>query len=133
MTFGTATPGKPLRAMRRVTVTWTSDDTTGAVSGTSTEEFFGLFWGIATDPDTGAPAPSDNYDVCVTDSSGRELLGGTAGASSTDGNGMNRDTANTEFAQASPYPIPIHSTLTLTLTNCGNSKSGVIYIWVENR
>ena len=131
MAFGAATPGKPLRAMRRVTVTWTSDDTSGAVSGTSTEEYSGLFWGITTDP--GATAPTDNYDVCVTDETGLELLGGTAGSTSTNGNGMNRDTTNTEFAQANPYPIPIDGPITLTLTACGNSKVGTIYLWVESR
>ena len=131
MAFTAATPGKPLVAMRRVTVTWTSDDTTGAVSGTSTEEFSGLFWGITTDP--GATAPTDAYDVCVTDETGLELLGGTAGASSTDGNGMNRDTTNTEFAQANPYPIPIDGPITVTITAAGNSKVGTIYMWVERR
>lgn len=131
MSFGDPNKVRQGLSMRRTAVTWTSDDTTGAVSGTSTYVFSGLFWGITTDP--GATAPTDNYDVCVTDDLGVELLGGTAGSSSTDGNGMNRDTSNSEFAQASPYPMPIDGTITLTLTNCGNSKQGTIYIWTEDR
>jgi hypothetical protein len=131
MTFGAQAPLNPAQIMRKTAVTWVSDDTTGAVSGTSTETFSGLFYGITTDP--GATAPTDNYDICVTDDTGLELLGGTAGASSTDGNGMNRDTANTEFAQASPYPIPVDGPLTITITGAGNSKVGTIYIWHESR
>lgn len=131
MTFGDQGKVKPAQGMRRTAVTWTSDSSTGSVSGTSTEHFCGLFYGIVTDP--GATAPTDDYDVCVTDDIGLELLGGTAGSSSTDGNGIDRDTANSEFAKADPYPIPVKGPLTITITNAGNSKTGTIYIYHETR
>lgn len=122
MSFGDQTPFKRGQAFRRTTVTFTTDDATGAVEGTSTEEFCGLFYGITTDP--GSAAPTANWDIVVKDEFGVDMLGA---------NGSDRHTSNSEWASASPYPRPVNGPITISITNAGNSKTGTIYIDHEPR
>lgn len=106
-------------------IEWTvlTDDAAGTASGTTTETFSGLVHGAWFNP--GSTAPTDDYDVTITTSKGYDVLGG---------NGANRDTANTEYVQASPYPLAIsNETFALAVSNAGNAKSTVITLLVEAR
>ncbi len=105
--------------MKTITFSWTSDDTTGAVTGSTTDTINGLVYGLKTNP--GSTAPTDNYDITVTDADGLDVLGGV---------GADRDTANTEYAAAKDgagnvVPIPVSGVLTINVSNAGNSKVGV--------
>lgn len=117
--------------VRKVIATWTSDDATGAVTGT-TSRIVGSLVKAVTDP--GAAAPTDNYDIDITDDYSVNVL-----AACKTGLG-NRDTANTEEtyffllnADTSPLSMPqqpvVCSPLTISITNAGNSKNGVLVLF----
>jgi len=124
-------PGGPIT---RVIGTWTSDDTTGAVSGTTANKISGRLVKAVTDP--GAAAPTANYDIVLTDSESVNVLTGC------DDDLQNRHTTTTEETyffvldtDATPLAKAQHpavcSVLTVAVTNAGNSKNGVIYLYVE--
>lgn len=108
-------------SMRTITVDWTSDDTTGAVSGT-TRAVVGNLVRFVTDPD-GVAAPDDNYDIDLLDANGASLFGATSLL-------LNRDTANIE-AVVPTYRIPTDSTITVSVSAAGNSKEGQLIIYIE--
>lgn len=122
--------GKPA-GIRKVLVDWTSDDSTGAVSGT-TEKIVGQLIKAVTDP--GATAPTDDYDINITDEEGVDVL---AVCQSTL---ANRDTANSEQvyflvldAAGTPLAQSVHPVvcdkLTIAVTNAGNSKVGQLILY----
>lgn len=117
----------------KIIADWTSDDTTGAVSGT-TRKIVGEIVKAVTDP--GATAPTDDYDIAVTDEEGVDVL---APCQSTL---ANRDTANSEQvyflvkdAAGTPLAQPVHPVvcdkLTVSITNAGNSKVGQLILYVR--
>lgn len=117
----------------KVIVDWTSDDTTGAVSGTTRKIVGRLIKGV-TDP--GATAPTDNYDIAITDEESVDVL---AACQSTL---ANRDTANSEQAYflildtaATPLAQSLHPVvcdkLTIAVTNAGNSKVGQLILYYQ--
>lgn len=120
-------------AVKKVVVDWASDDTTGAVTGT-TRKIVGTLVKAVTDP--GTAAPTDNYDITITDEEGADVL---APCQSTL---ANRDTANTEQvyflvldAAGTPLAQSVHpvvcDALTVAVTNAGNSKTGQLIIYYK--
>lgn len=130
-TYDDGVDGAGLRCnIRTVIVDWLSDDTTGAVSGTSRKVVGELIKGV-TDP--GATAPTDDYDIAITDEEGADVL-----AASFD-NLADRDTANSETVHfgltdgtvnTSAFPV-VCSKLTIAVTNAGNSKVGRLVLYVR--
>ena len=122
MTFSYDNIGK----IRKVIADWVSDDTTGAVSGTTVKIIGSLIKGV-TDP--GAAAPTASYDVVVTDEEGVNVLGNCRDDL------IDRHTSNTEevyffvsdLATTDPGGIvhpAVTDKLTISVTNAGNSKDG---------
>lgn len=134
ITYDDGVDGGGLRAsIRTVRIAWTSDDTTGAVTAT-TRKIAGRLIKAVTDP--GATAPTDDYDITITDEDSVDVL-----ARCTTGLG-NRDTANTEevyFTVLNTDSIPLStsiapvvcSKLTVAVTNAGNSKQGTIILYYQ--
>lgn len=123
------------RAMRKVIVDWTSDDTTGAVTGT-TGKISGQLVKAVTDP--GATAPTANYDIDITDEEGVDVLAVCIAA----GRLQNRHTSTTEQVyflvenvDAAPLASSAHPVvcdkLTIAVTNAGNSKVGQLILYVR--
>ena len=114
-------------------ITWTSES-----GGTFTEwvsrEVNGWIMGFETDPD-GTSAPTDNYDIVLTNKNDRNIDGdtGTGASPNQDGVLANRDTANTEYTQllfnGSYGGHPNEGALTLNINAPGNSKVGKIRIF----
>ncbi len=119
--------------IRKLIVSWTSDDTTGAVSGTS-PKIVGTLIKAVTDP--GSAAPDDNYDIAITDEEGVDVLAACQ-------NGLsNRDTANSEQVYflvldtaGTPLAQSVHpvvcDALTIAVTNAGNSKTGQLVLYYK--
>ena len=101
---------------------WTADDTTGAVSGTTTEVFTGKILALATVPGTGGTQPDDNYDVVANDNNSLDVLMG---------GGANRDETNTEYVLSTSLGAVVASQLTVSITNAGNSNTGTVYIYIR--
>lgn len=98
--------------------TWLSH-TDGSASLVTPHQFHGEVLALVTDP--GATAPTDNYDITITDADGYDVLQGA---------GANRDTANTETA-VPPAKSIAFGALTLNITNAGDSKVGVVTLYIQ--
>lgn len=71
---------------------------------------------MVTDP--GSPAPTDNYDITITDARSMDLLSGA---------GANRDTSTTENASPTA-PIPINGAVTFNLSNNSVNSAQIIVV-----
>lgn len=79
-----------------------------------------------------ADAPTDNYDVTLTDEQGVDVLMGL---------GANLDTVNTsnvrpgisftDGVETSVAPVAVDDKLLLSVTNAGDSNDGVIVLYVR--
>lgn len=111
-----------------VTVAWVSDDTTGSVSATipmvtAAYDITGFFpYAVETYPGAGDLAPADNYDIVITNSGGLDVCAGNA---------LNRHTSNPQSVycttSSQPYQA-VQGSLTVAVTNAGNSNEGTITI-----
>lgn len=121
--------------IKKVLIDFTTDDTTGSVTCT-TKKISGELIKIVTDP--GGTAPTDNWDVVLTDEEGVDLSGNMDDAAIAAL--IARDTANTEetylclfdtaagTSRVAAFPV-ICDKLTVTVNNAGNSKTGQIIIY----
>jgi hypothetical protein len=121
-------------SIRKVLIDFTTDDTTGSVAVT-TRKIVGELIKIVTDP--GGTAPTDAYDIVLTDEEGVDLsvhMDDVAIAAL-----INRDTANTEetylpledtagTGRVGAWPV-VCDKLTVTVNNAGNSKTGQIILY----
>lgn len=111
----------------------------GTASAT-TSKLSGRLVKAVTDP-SGSAAPTDDYDVVITDEEGMNVL--AFGAT----NLTNRDTANSEAIlvyslgtytiaeDTASYTIrvgaPVCDKLTISVTNAGDSKAGQVILYFE--
>lgn len=118
----------------RVVADWTSDDSAGTASGTTTVKVIGKLIKAVTDP--GSAAPTDNYDITISDDEGVDVL---AACQSTLANRHTTTTQQAYFllldAAGTPLAQSVHPVvcgpLTLAVANAGNSKTGQIILYVE--
>lgn len=124
--------GRPGR-YKKVIVDFLTDDSAGTATVT-TDRICGELIKIQTDP--GAAAPTDNYDVTITDEEGINVVAGIQNAAALG----TRDTANSEEtylhllnADMTPigfavYPI-VCDKLTIALANAGNAKTTQVILY----
>lgn len=122
-------PLTPKSVWKIVTITWTAH-TDGTVTSESftengfTQDIPANIQYAVTDP--GSTAPTDNYDITITDASGNDVFGGEL---------TNRDTTTSESAEpAIPYIRVNLKDLNFNLS--GNSQNGAtgtvkIYVYVK--
>lgn len=117
----TVTVQEQRQGFSRIKWAWTSD-ASGDASEATPGKFTGLVFECVTIPD-GVDAPTDNYDITITDDDGLDVLRGL---------GADRDTANTEYLHINQDGLgTVHnSILTLTVANAGNAKEGVVYLTI---
>ena len=128
-TYDDGADGAGFRAgIRRVLIDWTSDDTTGAVTGTTRKIVGELIKGV-TDP--GSAAPTANYDITITDEEGANVLAASADDLA------DRHTTSTETVYfllsngttpIGAYPV-VCDALTVAVANAGNSKTGQLILY----
>lgn len=107
-------------SVKKIAWAWTA--TAGGAAGDSTTAAFdGDLIGLATIPD-GVAAPTDNYDIVITDADSHDVLLGA---------GANRDTATTEYVAGSSLGAVSGSRLTLAVTNAGSGGKGVTILWIR--
>lgn len=106
---------------KRIKFDWTAH-TDGVVTGVATTKTYaGKLIAFTTDPDAGT-APTDNYDIVITDSDGIDVLLGA---------GANRDTANVEQVASASLGLVVGSTLTFAVTNAGSGGKGVAWLDIQ--
>ncbi len=101
----------------RIKWTWTSA-ADGTVVKATLSGYYGEVIALFTDP--GATAPTDNYDITVTDPDGYDVMQAA---------GANRDTANNETAVPTAKSLAF-GPLTLNVTNAGDAKLGVAVLYI---
>lgn len=104
-------------SVKKIRWSWLSDGS-GNADKITTLPHDGVVIGLQTNP--GAAAPTDNYDITITDDDGDDILGGA---------GQNRDTVDTETVMSSGICGVAASKLTLNVSNAGASKDGVVILW----
>jgi len=109
-------------SVKKVRILWISGTgaDVGEADGTSTEYYDGEVLMFVTDPQ--AAAPTDDYDVEIRDGDGIDILAGA---------GADRDTANTEYVLKSSLGCISNDRLTLRVRNAGDTKSGVVYLYIR--
>ena len=119
-----------LGGIRKITIDWQS--TAGGAATITTDKIVGMLIKAVTNP--GDAAPTDNYDIAITDEEGADVLGNVQSTLA------NRDTANTEEvyffeknADATPTATGVHPVvcdrLKVAITNAGDTKNGRIVIY----
>jgi len=114
--------------IKKIKWAWTTDSVGGAIADATaageinktTGYYTGIVTRLITDP--GATAPTDNYDVTILDDDGYDVLMGA---------GVDRDTANTEQKLESVLGVCLNSRLRLNIANAGNSKVGVVILYIR--
>lgn len=117
--FATSSP------IKKVKFAWTSENgggDAGKASKTTVNAYTGEIIRLVTIPGAGGVAPTDDYDVTITDEDGTDVLIGA---------GANRDTANTEQVLASSLGCVAYDKLTLNIQNAGNAKQGTAIIYIR--
>lgn len=110
--------------VKLVIADWTSDDSTGAVSASTTNKYNGVIQAVAFEPDSGGTQPTNLYDVTITDSNSVDLAY-TGGA-----NLSNAAMVLKTYCADGLFPVA-NSALTVNVTNAGNSKGGKVYIYIR--
>lgn len=104
--------------IRKIKWSWTSDGS-GDADLITDKSYFGEVIALVTDP--GATAPTDNYDITITDVEGYDVMQGA---------GANRHTSNTQTAVPTAKSVAF-GTLTLNVSNAGNSKVGTAILYIQ--
>lgn len=106
--------------IRRVNFDWLSD-ASGDATASMTYPVNGKLIRAVFVPDGGGTAPSDQYDVAITDGSSIDILAGQAG---------NLSNVNTIVLVDNFLPVA-GNVLNLAVSNGGNAKGGNVYLWFE--
>lgn len=110
------------KGLARIQFDWVSH-TDGVVTGVATSKAYtGKVIALITDPSGGGTAPTDDYDITVTDSSGYDVLAGA---------GVDRDTATTETVLSASLGAVFKSTLTFAAANAGSGKAGTAVLLIQ--
>ena len=100
-------------------IVWTvTTHTDGTASGATDKSYFGAVTSVVTNP--GATAPTDNWDLAITDADSYDVLQGV---------GADRDTTNTETAEPATVSL-VFGKLTLNVTNGGNTKDLIVTLFI---
>lgn len=106
--------------VKKLTFAWTSS-AGGAATVTSTGSHYGRVIEFVTIPGAGGEAPTDNYDITITDSDSVDVAAGAL---------ANRDTANTEVVVPDTNAQrAVHGVLTVNVTNAGNANTGTVVVY----
>ena len=118
--------------IKKISISWTS-----AADGTCTinvRAVYGYILNVVTNPD-GVSAPTDLYDIVINPASaqtaaGLDIMGGTLADRSTSSTETAVPTVDGTNTVYGPYYVAYP--LTIEVSNAGDTKVGVIDIWVAD-
>ena len=108
---------KSLGNVHKISWAWTSD-ASGNADKVTVGNYAGEVLALFTNP--GATAPSDDYDITITDAEGYDVMQAA---------GANRDTANNEYVVPAAKSVAF-GVLTLNVSNAGNAKQGLAVLYI---
>ena len=108
--------------LQRVKFAFTTSSSTGAADGATTRAITGVIERAVIVPNTSTTQPTDQWDVTITDEDGVDVL---------QGYGANLSNAHTTVITGELLGACAHDLLTLGVTNAGNSKTGLVILYVR--
>jgi hypothetical protein len=113
--------------VRKLVISWTSDGSGNATGNTG--GINGVVLCVVFDPDDSA-APTDQYDVTLSDENGVDILAGQgANLSSSASSAVCPGIAFTDGTTASTVPRAVCGDLSLSVSNAGDTKKGQVVIY----
>lgn len=114
--------------VNRVVLAWTSD-ASGNVNGNASNPINGTILKVEFNP---SGAPTDAYDLTLLDTAGVDVLAGQGvNLSGTVASAVIPGVPLKDGTTTSVGPCVVADTLTPTITNAGNAKSGQIILYVR--
>lgn len=115
------------RGVTEYLLDWTSD-ASGNVSAIAQAVRAGVIVGCKFVPDSGGTQPTDLYDLVLNDADSVDLLTGR-------GANLSQSTSTRAVPLLnSTAPVWFEGgNLTLVVSNAGNAKGGLVYVWVAAR
>lgn len=107
--------------IRKYTINWVSDS--GGNASGNTIVLSGSIARINFVPNTGVTQPTNLYDITINDSNGIDILLGA-------GIDLSNATATTIIPLISGNKIVVSEKLSVTISNAGNAKTGVIALYL---
>jgi hypothetical protein len=104
--------------LKELKIVCTFDGSDGSFTSVKIREMEGFLFTVITDPD-GVTAPTDQYDITLTDSRGLDVMGGALANRSNTTTEMTYPILNSNYTS-----IPVKDQLTLNITN--NSVNSAI-------
>jgi len=101
---------------------WTTDSSGNFTATDTAYPIEGYLMLVETDPS--ATAPTADYDIVLNDANGIDVMGGALGDRSATATELTMPLLNGNYTM-----LPVPGTLTMDVTNAGNSKSGTIRIY----
>jgi hypothetical protein len=118
-------------ALTRYVTAWTSN-ASGAASESVELIQPGELVGVTFVPGTSGSQPTDAYDVTANDAYGVDALSGQgANLSNATATMVAPTIPAKDGTTTSTAPRPVDGTLTVAVTNAGNTKSGTVVLWVR--
>ncbi len=110
-----------LGTVKKITWAWTCS-TDGDGTSTTTGVYDGKVLAVHTIPNSTGAAPTDNYDITVTDADGYDVLLGAA---------MNRAATEEETIASTAVGAVASSKLTFNVAAAGDAKKGTATMWIR--
>jgi len=108
-------------SVKKITFDWLSSSG-GVADATTTKIYTGMVERVVTIPDSGGTAPATVYTLTLKDDDGVDIL---------DGYGASRSITATEMLNPGGFGAIAHTTLTLGITTAGDSKGGIVYVYLR--
>lgn len=110
-------------SIKKIKIVWLSA-ADGQASKTTTEPYTGQIIGAVFVPNTDDTAPTNAYDITITNEDGQDIL-----------HGMGADLAVPIVGTGRIDPVDllgvvVMSKLSLNVTNAGNAKGGTVYLFI---
>jgi len=119
------------RYIKQTIFDWLSD-AAGAVSGILSDPVNGEIEKVVFVPDGGGTQPSDLYDVTLLDEDGFDVLAGQgANLSNVNKSQVCPGIPLKDGATTSVKKGIVNGTLQLVVTNAGNAKGGIVYLYTR--
>lgn len=107
--------------VKKISFVWvTAAD--GTATGATPGAYSGSIERLVTVPAGGGSAPTDNYDIAINDGDTTDVLLAA---------GANRSSTLTQQVGAASLGIVANDTLTLEITNAGDTKGGAVYLYIR--
>jgi hypothetical protein len=108
----------------KIILDWLSDASAGNGTFLLTGVWSGKIKSIMIGSDAGGTAPTNLYDLTLTNALGADVMAG---------GGANIAVPGTKVLAESSVPVLVNDTLTLNLSNAGNAKGGIVWIFLERQ